>query len=132
MTINRQAKREATKLFRLCKLNGLADEARIRQVARRIIAAGYRESPAILAHFRRLVRLDQEQHTAKIESATPLPVELRAEIETNLQRLYGPGLGLMTEFIDRPSLIGGMRIQVGSDVYDGSVLGRLAALEKTF
>jgi F0F1-type ATP synthase delta subunit len=29
-------------------------------------------------------------------------------------------------------LIGGMRIQVGSDVYDGSVLARLAALEKSF
>jgi F0F1-type ATP synthase delta subunit len=29
-------------------------------------------------------------------------------------------------------LIGGMRIQVGSDVYDGSVLARLAAFEKRF
>jgi F0F1-type ATP synthase delta subunit len=29
-------------------------------------------------------------------------------------------------------LIGGLRIQVGSDVYDGSVRARLASLEQSF
>jgi F-type H+-transporting ATPase subunit delta len=130
MTINRQAKREATQLFRFCRQDGLADESRVREVVRRLIAAGYRESPAILAHFLRLVRLDREQHTAKVESATSLPADLRAATEVSLARLYGPGL--IASFSERPSLIGGMRIQVGSDVYDGSVLGRLAALEKSF
>jgi F-type H+-transporting ATPase subunit delta len=32
-------------------------------------------------------------------------------------------------FIVTPALLGGMRIKVGSDVYDGSVRARLAALE---
>jgi F-type H+-transporting ATPase subunit delta len=32
-------------------------------------------------------------------------------------------------FTVNPSLVGGMRIKVGSDVYDGSVRARLAALE---
>ena|SRR5688572_5709498 len=130
MTINRQAKREAAQLFRFCKHNGSLDENRVRQVARQVIAAGYRESPAILAHFVRLVRLDLEQHTAKIESATPLPDDLRAATREGLARLYGEEL--ITAFRERPSLIGGMRIQVGSDVYDSSVLGRLAAMAKTF
>src|SRR5688572_3284068 len=113
MTINRQAKREAAELFRFCKRNGSLDENRVRKAARRLIAAGYRESPAILAHFVRLVRLDLERHTAKIESATPLPDDLRAATRESLARLYGQGLS--TAFIDNPSLIGGMRIQVGSD-----------------
>ena len=60
----------------------------------------------------------------------PLAAELRAATQASLIRLYGPGLN--TSFIDRPSLIGGMRIQVGSDVYDGSVQSELAALEKRF
>jgi F-type H+-transporting ATPase subunit delta len=35
-------------------------------------------------------------------------------------------------FFHRPSLIGGTRIQVGSDVYDGSILAGLRALENSF
>ena len=37
--------------------------------------------------------------------------------------------GLDTSFEVNPQLIGGMRIRVGSDVYDASVLAKLAALE---
>jgi F-type H+-transporting ATPase subunit delta len=59
-----------------------------------------------------------------------LSAEVRAATEASLTRLYGSGLRIT--FSETPSLIGGMRIQVGSDVYDGSVLGRLTALEKTF
>jgi F-type H+-transporting ATPase subunit delta len=39
---------------------------------------------------------------------------------------------LTTAFTQRPELIGGMRIQVGCDVYDGSVRAGLEALEKGF
>jgi F-type H+-transporting ATPase subunit delta len=77
-----------------------------------------------------LVRLDHDQHSAKIESAIPLSAELQATTHASLTRLYGPQL--VTSFTDRPSLIGGMRIQVGSDVYDGTVQSELAALEKRF
>ena len=130
MTINKQAKREATQLFRFCRLNGVLDERRVREVVRRVVAAGYRESPAILAHFLRLVRLEVAQHTATIESAVALSADLGTVMEASLTRLYGPGL--IMKFIEQPALIGGMRIRVGSDLYDGSVLGRLAALEASF
>ena len=39
--------------------------------------------------------------------------------------------GSALSFVLNPALIGGMRIQVGSDVYDGSVQAGLAALEKS-
>ena len=57
------------------------------------------------------------------------------------QLIYRPGFYLVsslygskinTSFAHRPTLIGGMRIKVGSDVYDGSLKGALAALEKNF
>jgi F-type H+-transporting ATPase subunit delta len=130
MTINRQAKRKATQLFRLCMADGRFHEDRVRQVVRRTIAARHRQSPAILAHFLRLVRLEIAQRTAIVESAAPVTADLQAATEANLTRRYGPGL--RTAFVERPDLIGGMRIQIGSDVYDGSVLGRLAALENSF
>jgi F-type H+-transporting ATPase subunit delta len=94
------------------------------------VATGYRDSRSILAHFVRLVRLDRAQHTATIESATPLPADFLDVTQARLTHLYGPGL--ITAVAQRPSLIGGVRIQVGSDVYDGSVLARLSALKLSF
>jgi F-type H+-transporting ATPase subunit delta len=130
MTITRKAKREAKHLYRLCLMNGLLDEERVRQVTDRLVAAHYRDSPAVLSHFLRLVKLDRAQHTANIESAAPLANDLKNALENSLTRLYGGGLTM--EYVDRPALLGGMRIQIGSDVYDGSIRARLAALEKSF
>ena len=130
MKTTRQTKREAERLFRLCLINGLLDEGRTRQVVERIIEAKRRGSLALLSHFRRLVKLEFARHTAEVESAVPLSADLRARIQAGLARTYGPGIS--ASFIHNPGLIGGMRIKVGSDVYDGSVRARLAALEKNF
>ena len=130
MKITKKAKREAKQLYRLCLVNGLLDENRVRQVVQRVIAAGERDCPSILAYFLRLVKLDYAEHTATIESATPLPADLQTIVQSGLTQRYGPGL--TTAFVESPELIGGMRIQVGCDVYDGSVRARLEALAKSF
>ena len=130
MTASKQAKREATQLFRSCLVNGLLDERRARQVLQQIIANRPRGFLGILSHFRWLVKLDKAQHTAKVESAKPLPPELQVNVKSGLERLYGAGLAI--SFAENPALIGGMRIQVGSDVYDGSVRSRLATLGQSF
>ena len=130
MKSKKQVTREAKQVFRLCVVNDFLDENRTRQAVQHMSAASYRNCPAILAQFLRLVRLDHTRHTANIESAMPLPADLRAVVEAGLTRRYGPGL--TTAFTHRPALIGGMRIQVGSAVYDGSVLPGLAALERSF
>ncbi len=130
MKTTRQTEREAKRLFRLCLVNGLLDEGLTRQVVQRIIDARRRGGLALLSHFQRLVKLDRARRTAEVESATPLPSDLRASIQAGLARVYG--LGISASFAHNPGLIGGMRIKVGSDVYDGSVRARLAALEKNF
>jgi len=130
MITKRQAKREAKQLFRRCLVDDLLDESRIRKVAHHVAVAGYRDCPPVFESLVRLVRLYCGQHSATIESATPLASDLQTAIQAGLTRHYGPGL--TTAFAHQPSLIGGMRIQVGSDVYDGSVRGALATLEKSF
>ncbi len=128
MKISKKARDEARQLYHLCTVNGLLDEHRVRQVVPRVIAAKKRDGSAILAQFLRLLRLDCARHTATVESATPLPPDLQTAIEADLTRRYGPGLAMV--FSQRPALIGGMRVQVGCDVYDGSVRAGLEALEK--
>jgi len=125
-----QARRDAKQLFRFCLANGLLDEARTRQVVQRLSETRNRNRFNVLAQLRRLVRLDCARHTAAIESAVPLPPGMQAGLQAGLSRVYGPGLN--TSFTHRPTLIGGMRVRVGSDVYDGTVEGRLTALEETF
>jgi F-type H+-transporting ATPase subunit delta len=130
MRTDRQVKREANRRFRQCVLNGLVDEHLAQEAADRIVEAGRRDARALLAQFLRLVRLDRARRAASIESAVPLGPKLQSTLEASLTRRFGPGL--MTSFAHRPELIGGLRIQVGCDVYDDSVLARLQALEKSF
>jgi F-type H+-transporting ATPase subunit delta len=111
-------------------VNGLLDEDRVRAAARRMLAARTRDARTGLIHFLRLVRLDLARHSVKIESVVPLALELRSELKAGLTRRFGPGLS--TTFAQRPELIGGLRIQVGCNVYDDTVLARLNALEKGF
>ncbi len=130
MKPTRQAQQEATQLFRLCLVDGLLDENRARQTVEQIVATRPRGYLGILSHFLRLIKFDAARHTAKVESAVKLPAAMEASVQKGLAGAYGAGLH--TSFFENSALIGGMRIQVGSDVYDGSVRGRLRALERSF
>ena len=130
MQTRKHAERDARELFRLCLVGGTLDEVRVRQVVQLVIAAARSGGLNVLSRFQRLVRLDVTRHYAEVDSAAPLPADVRAGIEAGLSRLYGPDVA--TAFAEDPALIAGVRIKVGSDVYDGSVKGNLAALESRF
>ena len=127
---SKQARRDAKELFRACRVNGLLDEAKVRQVVQLVIAAKPRGYFAILNYFQRLVKLDLDRRTARVESPVPLDEPQQSSIRTNLARRYGDGL--IFAFTHNSALIGGLRVQIGSDVFDGSVEARLAALETSF
>ena len=130
MKITKQARRDAKQLFHTCKVSGLLDEARVRQVVGAVIERKPRGYVGILSHFQRLVRLDFERRTAQVESAVPASEGLRQSVTANLAQRYGGGLDV--GFAVNPALIGGLRVKVGSDVFDGSVRARLNALEESF
>jgi len=130
MKTRKQAEREAKQLFRFCLLNGSLDEGRVRRVIERVMESKRRGYRVLLSHFHRLLRLDRDRHLAEVASAAQLPADLRASVEAGLRRTYGSRINI--QFMHLPSLIGGMRIRVGSDVYDGSVRSELAALERSF
>lgn len=127
MKVTRKARRTARQLFRLCMVDGQLDAARVRAVAAGVASSKHRGSLAVLTDFQRMVRLTRDRHHAIVESAAALPDDLRAEVQANLTKLYGAALE--TSFTENPALIAGMRVRVGSDVYDGSVRARLAAID---
>ena len=126
----KQTRREAKQLFRSCVVNGQLQEDRARKVVERVFTLKPRGYLGIVDHFRRLLKLQMERRTARVESATPLAPDLQANVQAGLAKIYGPGLNL--SFNVNPALLAGLRIKVGSDVYDGSVQARLAALTQAF
>lgn len=130
MKINKQARREGKQLFRSCLVNGLLDEDRARKSVAEVLARKPRGYLPLLSHFQRLVKLDVYRRTATVESAIPLAPATQNHLETNLANHYGRGLKLT--FRENGALIGGLRVQVGSDVFDGSIQSRLARLADSF
>lgn len=130
MRISKQARHDAKALFRSCVNNGLLDENRVRQAVQAIVAGKPRGYVAVLQQFQRLVKQDLDRRTAKVESSVTLSAQQENEVKADLNRRYGAGLNI--SFAQNPALLGGLRVQVGSDVYDGSVRARLEALRESF
>lgn len=127
MKINKQARRDGKALFNTCKVSGVLDESRVRQAVSLVIEKKPRGYVGALSHFQRLVKLDVERRTARVESAAPISDALQKSVRENLAARYGQGLNV--SFAVNKDLIGGMRVKVGSDVFDGSVKARLSELE---
>jgi F-type H+-transporting ATPase subunit delta len=127
MGSTRRIRRTARELFQLCASGGELDQGRVRMIAGRLAESPRRGAIQALEAFQRLVRLERGRRTAKIESAAPLGDAERATILSELARRYGSTLE--TVFAENPALIGGVRITVGSDVFDGSIRARLAAIQ---
>ncbi|MGH7953036.1 MAG: F0F1 ATP synthase subunit delta [Limisphaerales bacterium] len=130
MKISKLALREARQLFRSCFANHLLDENRVRQAVQLLSEKKPRGYVEILSRLHRLVKLDLEQRAARVESATQLTSDLQNEVTGEIKKKYGDGVSI--SFAQNPALIGGLRIQVGSDLYDGSVKTRLDKLEQSF
>lgn len=129
MKIPKQAKRKAKGLFRSVLAEGVMDENRLLRAVQLVMQEKPRGYLAIASHLQHLAKLDQERRTARIESAMPLDSQAQASLQDKLARRYGRGLH--TSFHVNPALLGGLRIKVGSDVYDGTVSGRLKQLEES-
>jgi F-type H+-transporting ATPase subunit delta len=126
MKSSREARKTARSLFRACLSGGRLDATRVRAVTDTIATEKPRGYLAILQVLSRLVRLELERRHVVIESAAPLADSEMNNLRADIIRTHGDDLTFDTAV--RPDLIGGLRVRVGSDVWDGSVRARLEAL----
>ncbi len=127
MKLSREARRQARELFAISIVNGRLDTSRLNSVFDEVAEKKPRNYMPILKELTRLVRLEVASHHAVIESATPLEPARAREYEAGLKSRFGE---LTTEFRENPALIGGLRVQIGSDVWDGSIQARLEAIKQ--
>jgi F-type H+-transporting ATPase subunit delta len=126
MKISKEARLTAKELFRNSFTDGRLDPAKISIVARKIASSKPRHYLAMLKEYQRLARLEVEKHHAVVESASALDARTSEQLGQTLRAKYGSDL--TTEFKVTPELIGGLRVKLGSNVWDGSVRNRLDRL----
>ena len=127
---SKQSRRDAKQLFQSCQVDGALDEARVQQAVTLLIEKKPRGYFGTLQELQRLVKLDVNSRSARVESAVVLSEAQQHEVRASLGRLKGADVEV--EFAENADLIGGMRVKLGDDVYDGSVKTRLSRLAESF
>ena len=128
MKINKETRQLAKGLLRASIVDGKLDGTRVSSLLKSLIEKKPRRYIQAIEAYKRLIRLEVEKRTATIETATELSAQAGQELVANLKRRYGSDL--TARFVVSPDLLGGMRIRVGSDVWDSSVRNRLQRLQQ--
>jgi F-type H+-transporting ATPase subunit delta len=128
MKINKEIRQLSREMLRASFTDGQLDPGRIRSLVDSVIAKKPRNYINVLKNYRRLLRLELEKRRARIETANEVDSATSLELIANLKKKYGSDL--TAEFAVMPELLGGMRIRVGSDVWDGTVRNRLERLQQ--
>jgi F-type H+-transporting ATPase subunit delta len=127
MRIDRQSRQAAKKYFRACvEPDGSLNEPAVREVMQYLITEKPRNYLATLGRIAQLVKMNIDERSVRVESAAPLD-DKGAAIFAEMERRFGPASWNYYEV--NPALLGGMRVQRGNSIWDGSVWARLARLE---
>jgi len=126
----KQSRRLAKQLFKSCQVDSLLNADRVRKAVSLLIEQKPRGYFGILQNLQRLVKLDEASRTARVESAVALSKAQQEDIRNSLKLLKSGDVTV--NFNTNPGLIGGMRVKIGDDVYDGSVKTRLTSLSDNF
>jgi F-type H+-transporting ATPase subunit delta len=128
MKISRAARAEAKSLFRLCRTEQGLDETRLRKMVQVVAKQRPRGYLQVLGRLAQLAKLETERRTHEVVSATKLG-DGGQSVFALLEKNFGKPLAQRAEV--RPEVLGGLRIRVGSDVWDATLRGRLEALARS-
>jgi F-type H+-transporting ATPase subunit delta len=127
MKTSKEARKVSRDLFRASLINGRLDANRVRLIGKQVVDTKPRHYAGILKEYQRMIRLELAKRHARIESAVELSPDEREKLQSTLRTKHGQDLS--TEFVVVPELLGGLRIQIGSSVFDSSVRERLNRFE---
>jgi len=130
MKSSKESTRIARQLFKASVNEAGIDESVVRIIMGKLKNEKPRGYLQVLEKYFDLLRLEVERNRAVIESAVELDEPTRDRVVSDLRKKYGDRIE--PEFTTDGSLLGGMRIRVGSDVWDGSVRNRIERLSEKF
>ena len=116
----------AKKLVELSKDAGIVTEAKVGEVVAGLKKTQPRNYLTVLKAYLAYLKREVALQTAVVSTPGTLSPEALENIAQSFSKQYGR---VITATIQNdPSLIAGVRVRVGDDVYDASVIGRLKRL----
>ena len=127
MKVSKEARKGARSLYQVSFSNGRLDSVKVKDVVSGIRSRKPAGAAQILHEYHRLVRLEVDRRTAVVESAVSLPHSEEQKIEAVVKERLGNDV--RAEFLIHSELIAGVRIRIGSHVYETSIRERLSRLK---
>lgn len=97
--------------------------AQAARLAVQAVGSGHRSFEAALEEFQRIAAERQRRLVALVRVATDLTAEERSRLAASLSRKYERDIQL--NVVVDPDVLGGIRVEVGDEIIDGTVAGRL-------
>jgi F-type H+-transporting ATPase subunit delta len=119
----------AKKLVELSKDNGVVTESKVSEVLAGLQQVQHRNHLTVLKTFLNYLRRELALQTAVVSTPASLSDDALKAIEVQFSKLYNRPVNAVTQ--EDTSLIAGVRVRVGDDVYDASVAGRLQRLAES-
>jgi F-type H+-transporting ATPase subunit delta len=127
---HKQAQLRAQQLFKLSVIGGRVSAehvagclAYVEKTPAKTLGA---PALAVLKAYRRLIATELARGEARIEHAGPVTSETIAAIAAAMTKRYQRPV--TASATPQPTLLAGLRVRVGDDVYESSVSGQLATL----
>ncbi len=123
---NKQIQQLARQLFKLSFVGGSLSAESVSGVLQYVEKHRPPQTLAVLKTYQRLVAAEVARGRAVVEHAGPVNDAVLATIAAAMTRKYARPVTSQARRND--TLIAGLRVRVGDDVYESSVSGQLAAL----
>lgn len=126
MAADKQTKLLAKQLFKLSVVNGVVSPEQVAGVLGWVEKTSPRRPVALLKAYHHRIALELAKSRAEVEHAGPVTDATLKLIEAAMTKRYSRPVVATAK--PNPKLLAGLRVRVGSDVYESSVAGQLAKL----
>lgn len=126
MSGDKKTKLLAKQLFKLSLVNGEVSAEQVAGVLGYIEKTQPRHALALLKLYHRAIAAEVARSRAIVEHAGPIADSTLRMIEGSMSQKYKRTVSATAK--PNPQLLAGLRVRIGSDVYETSVAGQLAAL----
>lgn len=126
MAADKQTKLLAKQLFKLSVVNGVVSPEQVAGVLGWVEKHSPRRPVALLKAYHHRIAIELAKSRAEVEHAGPVSDATLRLIEGAMSQRYKRTVTASAK--PNPSLLAGLRVRVGSDVYESSVAGQLAKL----